>query len=197
MGQSRTSGIRDLILETAGNIFMKFGFKKTTMEDIAKALHRAKSSVYYYFNSKEEIYRDIIQKERIEFNNELNKVLEKENKPENRLKIYLTTRLRLLRKMMNYYSALMDKYLENYPFINEFRKKYFSDEVEGITKILKEGAKLGIYSINNFRQTATQISIALKYLEEKAVIVDKINDIEKDMDGLLNLILYGIIKRKS
>ena len=197
MGQSRTSGIRDLILETAGNIFMKFGFKKTTMEDIAKALHRAKSSVYYYFNSKEEIYRDIIKKERIEFNNELNKVLEKENKPENRLKIYLTTRLRLLRKMMNYYSALMDKYLENYPFINEFRKKYFSDEVEGITKILKEGAKLGIYSINNFRQTATQISIALKYLEEKAVIVDKINDIEKDMDGLLNLILYGIIKRKS
>ena len=197
MGQSRTSGIRDLILETAGSIFMKFGFKKTTMEDIAKALHRAKSSVYYYFNSKEEIYRDIIQKERIEFNNELNKVLEKENKPENRLKIYLTTRLRLLRKMMNYYSALMDKYLENYPFINEFRKKYFSDEVEGITKILKEGAKLGIYSINNFRQTATQISIALKYLEEKAVIVDKINDIEKDMDGLLNLILYGIIKRKS
>jgi len=98
---------------------------------------------------------------------------------------------------MNYYSALMDKYLENYPFINEFRKKYFSDEVEGITKILKEGAKLGIYSINNFRQTATQISIALKYLEEKAVIVDKINDIEKDMDGLLNLLLYGIIKRKS
>ena len=175
MGQSRTSGIRDLILETAGSIFMKFGFKKTTMEDIAKALHRAKSSVYYYFNSKEEIYRDIIKKERIEFNNELNKVLEKENKPENRLKIYLTTRLRLLRKMMNYYSALMDKYLENYPFINEFRKKYFSDEVEGITKILKEGAKLGIYSINNFRQTATQISIALKYLEEKAVIVDKIN----------------------
>ncbi|MCD6121704.1 MAG: TetR/AcrR family transcriptional regulator [Spirochaetales bacterium] len=197
MGQSRTSGIRDLILETAGNIFMKFGFKKTTMEDIANALHRAKSSVYYYFNSKEEIYRDIIKKERIEFNNELNKVLEKENKPENRLKIYLTTRLRLLRKMMNYYSALMDKYLENYPFINEFRKKYFSDEVEGITKILKEGAKLGIYSINNFRQTATQISIALKYLEEKAVIVDKINDIEKDMDGLLNLLLYGIIKRKS
>ncbi len=197
MDQSRTSDIRDLILETAGSIFMKFGFKKTTMEDIAKALHRAKSSVYYYFNSKEEIYKNILEKERIEFNDELNKVLEKENRPESKLKIYLTTRLRLLRKRMNYYRALMDKYLENYPFINEIRKKYFSDEIEGITNILREGAKSGIYSINNFRQTATQISIALKYLEEKAVIVDKINDIEKDMDGLLNLLLYGIIKRQS
>ncbi len=197
MDQSRTSDIRDLILETAGSIFLKFGFKKTTMEDIAKALHRAKSSVYYYFNSKEEIYKNILEKERIEFNDELNKVLEKENRPESKLKIYLTTRLRLLRKRMNYYRALMDKYLENYPFINEIRKKYFSDEIEGITNILREGAKSGIYSINNFRQTATQISIALKYLEEKAVIVDKINDIEKDMDGLLNLLLYGIIKRQS
>ena len=46
--------VRVSILEAAQGLFSKFGYKKTTMEDIAQELHKGKSSLYYYFKNKEE-----------------------------------------------------------------------------------------------------------------------------------------------
>ncbi len=48
--------VRKEILTGARELFIHFGFKKTTMEDIAKKIGRSKSSLYYYFKTKEEIF---------------------------------------------------------------------------------------------------------------------------------------------
>ena len=47
---------RKKIVITSGQIFSRYGFKKTTMDEIAKELKMGKSSVYYYFKSKEDIF---------------------------------------------------------------------------------------------------------------------------------------------
>ncbi|MCK4357400.1 MAG: helix-turn-helix transcriptional regulator, partial [Candidatus Cloacimonetes bacterium] len=44
---------KEQILKVAGNIFAKFGLKKTTMDEIAKLARMGKSTLYYYFKSKE------------------------------------------------------------------------------------------------------------------------------------------------
>ena len=44
------------ILDTARALFRQSGFKKTTMGDIARSLGKAKSSLYYYYPSKEDIF---------------------------------------------------------------------------------------------------------------------------------------------
>ena len=38
-------------------------FRKTTMDEIAQAARKGKSSIYYYFTSKEDIFRAIVEKE--------------------------------------------------------------------------------------------------------------------------------------
>ncbi|MBL7768095.1 MAG: TetR/AcrR family transcriptional regulator [Flavipsychrobacter sp.] len=48
--------IRKDILHGARELFIHFGFKKTTMEDIAKKIGKSKSSLYYYFKTKEDIF---------------------------------------------------------------------------------------------------------------------------------------------
>jgi AcrR family transcriptional regulator len=40
---------RKRIIVTSGEIFSRYGFKKTSMEEIAEALKMGKSSIYYYF----------------------------------------------------------------------------------------------------------------------------------------------------
>ena len=47
---------RDAIIETARQVFKKYGYDKTLMEHIAKAAGKGKSSIYYYFKSKEQIF---------------------------------------------------------------------------------------------------------------------------------------------
>ena len=43
---------RKSILEVAKALFEKFGYDKTSMNDIALHSHKAKGSLYYNFNSK-------------------------------------------------------------------------------------------------------------------------------------------------
>ena len=43
---------RKKIIITAGQIFSRYGFRKTTMDEIAKALKMGKSSIYYYYQEQ-------------------------------------------------------------------------------------------------------------------------------------------------
>ncbi|MCK7536282.1 MAG: TetR/AcrR family transcriptional regulator [Marinilabiliales bacterium] len=51
---------RRRIILTASKIFSHYGFRKTTMEEISRALKKGKSSIYYYFGSKEEIFEAVV-----------------------------------------------------------------------------------------------------------------------------------------
>ena len=53
---------RDEILVQAANLFRKKGFSGTSMQDIARDVGILKGSIYYYFNSKNEIFREVLIK---------------------------------------------------------------------------------------------------------------------------------------
>ncbi|WP_041390227.1 TetR/AcrR family transcriptional regulator [Sphingobium chlorophenolicum] len=46
---------RDVIMNVASVMFRERGYDRTSLDDIAKALHITKPSLYYHFSSKEEI----------------------------------------------------------------------------------------------------------------------------------------------
>lgn len=47
----------DLILDAALPVFVRFGFRKTSMADIARAAGISRASLYLSFSSKEELFR--------------------------------------------------------------------------------------------------------------------------------------------
>ncbi len=51
---------KEQILIAANECFAKFGYKKTTLEDIGEKIGLNKASIYYYFKSKEEIFTTIV-----------------------------------------------------------------------------------------------------------------------------------------
>src|SRR6266576_1698102 len=54
MGHTDT-GVREQILVTAERLFREIGYQKTTVADIAKALHMSPANVYRFFDSKRSI----------------------------------------------------------------------------------------------------------------------------------------------
>ena len=54
---------KERILTIAQKIFSRFGIQKTTMDEIAKKARIGKATLYYYFKNKEDIFREVIQKE--------------------------------------------------------------------------------------------------------------------------------------
>lgn len=187
--------VKKVITTAASDIFAKFGFKKTTMDEIAEAAHKAKSSIYYYFKSKEEIFRRIIEKESEILKEEINRAINQEKTPQKRLRAYTITRTRGLNRLANFYSALKDEYFEHYAFIEKIRKEYDKDELRVIKEILKNGVDDGTFSIKDLDVTAFVLITALKGLEYTWAVEADMSKIEKNIDNLLEVLFNGIAKK--
>jgi len=57
-----TSRTREDIVGTASHLFSEYIYSGISMSDIAKKLNIIKAALYYYFKSKDEIYREILDK---------------------------------------------------------------------------------------------------------------------------------------
>ena len=55
--------IREKLMEAGRNCFLRYGLKKTTIEDLTAAAEIAKASFYLFFDSKEALYAEIMFRE--------------------------------------------------------------------------------------------------------------------------------------
>jgi AcrR family transcriptional regulator len=183
------------IIEIARSIFTHFGFKKTTMEEIAQASRKGKSSIYYYFESKEEIFKAVVEKEAEEIKAELHKKLAGVEDPVEKLKIYITVRMRKISKLTNFYSALKSDYLSQFEFIEEIRKSYDLDEVKAVAGIIQDGIEKGKFTVDDPHLSAVAIVTAMKGLEIPLFVNKEHGNFEARMSNLINFLFYGIVKR--
>jgi AcrR family transcriptional regulator len=52
---------REAILEAATAIFLRYGFKKTSMDDVARAAGVSRQGLYLYFDTKDLLFRESLQ----------------------------------------------------------------------------------------------------------------------------------------
>ena len=94
---SKKNAARENILKIAREIFSKYGYKKTTLDDIANAVRKGKSSLYYYFESKEDLFQAVITKEANILAHELEIVINRNTDPVEKLRDYILTKLTTFR----------------------------------------------------------------------------------------------------
>ncbi len=187
--------VRAKIVDIARQIFSHFGFRKTTMEEIASASRKGKSSIYYYFGSKEDIFKAVVEKEAEVLKAELFEKIENIENPVEKLKVYISTRMRRLSKLTNFYSALKSDYLSQLEFIEKIRESYDQEEVMIISGIIQDGIDKGLFAADDPSMTAISIVTAMKGLEVPIFINKEHRHFESRMNNLINFLFYGIVKR--
>ena len=63
MKATKEETVKQDILNKAQELFKQFGLKKTTMDEIAAACGKAKSTLYHYFKNKEEVFDEVLIQE--------------------------------------------------------------------------------------------------------------------------------------
>lgn len=139
---------RKKIIISAGQIFSRYGFRKTTMDELAKALKMGKSSIYYYFKSKEEIFEAVILSEANMLRNELTKAIKSVDSPIDKVKNYVFVRMKTFEKLSNYYNAIFDKNLDHFDFIETIRSKYDREELAILRLLIYHGAREKVFRVN-------------------------------------------------
>ncbi|HLP71573.1 MAG TPA: TetR/AcrR family transcriptional regulator [Bacteroidales bacterium] len=186
---------RQKILGTAGLIFSKYGFRKTSMDEIAKALGMGKSSIYYYYSSKEAIFEAVVLNEANILRSTLTKAIKAVESPMYKMKNYVFVRMKSFEKLSNYYNAIFDKNLDHFDFIEKVREKYDREELAILRLILYDGTRKKVFSAQNSEYTAMAIQTTLKGLEVPLFWKKKEENIEARLNTILDVLFYGIVRK--
>jgi AcrR family transcriptional regulator len=136
---------KEPLLEAAKQLFSRFGYKKTTVDEIAEASGVSKRTVYELFDSKEKILAELVMREALSFRK------------------YLTGEIKLLGDPVakfRLFCEMSTHYFDQNPFLGqvlfdeaELYQPFLGDEIhiveEGMRDIvaglLREGIRKGIY----------------------------------------------------
>lgn len=189
--------VREHLVQAARQVFMRYGFKKTALDDIAKEARKGKSTIYYYFKSKDEIFKAVIEAESEIRTQTINEQVSAVDDPQQKLRTYIFVRLLSLKKVDNYYEAIKNDLLDNLYFINSLRIKHLDSEVTFVKNLLLEGIDKGVFTIQNPELTARTIVTLLQGFEVP-LIQKNLSDeeIQRSIDEMLNILFHGIMTKK-
>jgi AcrR family transcriptional regulator len=182
------------ILEAARGLFAEQGPHKTTLDDIARRMHRTKSFIYHYFRDKDDLLRALIELEGDEYRERLRAVVTGGQPAKEKLRAYVLTRFRIFKTLGTFYKALRENYFEQYAFIETARRKYDLFEAESVGSILAEGVESGELTVSDTGLVAHAFLIALKGFEVEWA-TGKAKGFEKDIDTLMAILFEGISAR--
>ncbi len=186
---------RKKVIVAAGQIFSRYGFRKTTMDEIARELKMGKSSIYYYFESKEEIFVAVVLYEANILRNELTTAIKSVDSPVDKMKNYVFVRMKAFEKLSNYYNAIFDKNLDHFEFIENIRARYDREELAMLRLLIWYGSRKKIFKVANSEYTALAIQTTLKGLEVPLFWMKKEVHIENRLNAILDVLFNGILKK--
>lgn len=189
--------MRRRIIEAAKEVFMVLGFKKTSMDIISRKLGMTKSSIYYYFKDKEELFKEIIEEEAKMMIEKIEEEIKDIKEPVLKLKKYFEVRMKLFLDIAKKFKSFSKEYLEEHNFVERIRKSYDIYEFNKIKEILEYGIKMGKFSIENTDLTAFAIVSASKGLEYDIATKISKKGLNEKLEGLINILFYGIVKKEG
>lgn len=119
---------KSLVIEKAKEIFKAYGYKKTTMEDIAKACHKSKGLIYHHYKSKEEIFRIIVNNEINLLLFDLKKIVDTGISVKEKFSSFFTTTISWLNDKTNIYYKMV---IEIFDYADIIK-----DDIKNLTKLL-------------------------------------------------------------
>jgi AcrR family transcriptional regulator len=189
--------IKSIIVNAATQFFSKFGFSKTTMSEIAKHTHKAKGLLYYYFNSKEELFNEVLKQELGKVKTELGKIAVSDADPLIMLRSYFLLHLKLLNNALTYHETLKADFFEKYHFVKNVRDDFNHFEREQLSIILGKGKEEGYLDITDITSSADIILMVLHGIELSLFLQDKYAEYEATLDELSTVMISGLKFQKK
>lgn len=103
---SKEDLMQQQILAAAKRLFQVYGLAKVTMDDVAKAIGKGRSSLYYYYKSKDEIFDAVVHIEIREMLAEIAHATSQASGLEQKLRAFFITKIEVLREKRAFFKTL-------------------------------------------------------------------------------------------
>lgn len=181
------------ILEAAGKLFMSYGFKRVSMEEIAKNAGVGKGTVYQLFESKQDLMLRTIDYIGDQIGGAIGGIMtDNELSPIEKLRLFIrivSGRLSQLRS-----TALSDLEIDFPEGYEKIRLKRQQLIFGNLTELLRQGKSAGIYDSQLDEALAAHVVIgAISQISQAEVLASFNCQPEQLFQSILNIVLKGCL----
>ncbi len=157
MTQDTSKEKERLILAAARKRFAYYGFSKVTMDEIAGDVGLAKPSLYYYYPTKESLYRAVVAREQEKFVRDLQQLVRSGIPEGEKLKEYVGARVQFFREMVNLNSLNFKSWSELKSISGDLFRNLEEQELNAVREILSLGTASGEFTCVDPQQMAEMV----------------------------------------
>lgn len=187
--------IKAEIIEAARHLFMKYGFFKTTMEDIAKAVKKGKSTLYYYYKSKDEVFLDVINQVAKSLLFNIREKVNQISSASEKLLGYFEILIEEVKAVLDLYRLILEELKDNDYLSKNIDRLFYDKDIEFLESILvfginrKEFLSLDMSNTKNLAELLITIN---RDLISNYLLKNKRIEWEQSVRFLSSIILRGI-----
>jgi len=137
------------IIRAAQRRFAHYGLSKVTMDEIAADLGMGKASLYYYFPTKENLFRAVLISEQDQFVARVKVILEQSGDSSERLQGYVRLRFQLFRDLTNLNMLSYLSMTEMRPVFGDLFADFGNRELKLLQHIIREGKRSGEFGMGS------------------------------------------------
>jgi AcrR family transcriptional regulator len=190
--------ISDALLEHGKILFSQFGLQKTSINEITKIVGIAPGTFYKFFQSKEELYFEILEREEEQIKEQFLSVdIFKENQPKQAIKSLLLQTINtietnpLIRQL--YFENNMDALLRKLP--PEKLEEHFNQDSAALLPLIKQWQKEGVLLEENPEVIAGVLRSLFMLTIHQKEIGESVY--QQTMELFIDLIVEGLVKEES
>lgn len=189
---SSLSQTRDAILSAARSLFAQYGFKKTSMDDVARLAHVGKGTIYRHFENKEDLFAVLIQRESEALIHNL--ALEVKRAPDTEAKVRAFVEYRMLhfKELASRLQLTDETIMELLPLADGARKEYFEKEIDLLAEVFSTGHRSGLFDVKRPRLVAVVVLASLQGMEITLLRMRETLELEEGTAEALRIFFRGL-----
>jgi len=192
--------VRDGILDATERLLARYGYRKMTVEDIAREVGVGKGTIYLHFTSKEEVVLSHVDRIVERLKERLNAIALSNATAAIRLRLMLLTRV-LFRfdSVQNYTQSLDDLLAALRPGLLARRARYYDEEAQILADVLNQGRDSGEFEFGDALATAYALLHATNALLPYSLSTLELGEREEVKEktaAVADLILHGLLRTK-
>lgn len=184
-----------LIKSAAQDLFFRFGFSKTSMEDIARQSGLAKPTLYYYYTSKQEIFNEVVIDEASRFMDSVEESLPPDLPADERIILFFQLIYKGLKKYAAEMSKVPDLMYDSSPHGKPIVEAINKSFAEKLCPLLLAAKREGLFDFEDVDITVSTIVFMTDFLnlEWMRQYPDKIRD--QVVSRMIDILLNGLRRR--
>ena len=185
--------MRDQILDQAARLFLQYGYKRTTMEDIASALGMSKASLYLHFSSKDDIFRAVSDLAAQRVLALMQQVVDSDLAPVQKLHRIFVASLLAVWDFCHQAPHAPELWLEVRNTLSDKISAAREIGRQMVARVITEGREAGTFSPEiDASQAARLLQLAMQAFDVPYTGIDRRDQIETDVPLLLDLMIHGL-----